>query len=140
MLILHERKCVYSANLFLGLLLSYRNQNLLQMRNKVDIRAFCVEQVIKMKFVGDCDTAKVVQESKVLESYIIGDASMPEFINESSELMKLIADMKETLKNQLEKEYHLPTYEEVMKKFGNEAKEPTGINDVFCYGLKPNEA
>lgn len=110
------------------------------MRNKVDIRAFCVEQVIKMKFVDECNASKIVEEAKVLEEYITGDASMPEFINESSELMKLIADMKETLKNQLEKEYHLPTYEEAMKKLGNEAKEPTGINDVFCYGLKPNEA
>ena len=93
------------------------------MRNKVDIRAFAVEQVVKMKFVDECDAAKVVEEAKVLESYIVGGAEIPEYANESSELMSVILDMKDALKRQLEKEYRFPTYDEV----------------VGCC-LKPNEA
>ena len=67
------------------------------MRNKVDVRAFCVEQVVKMKFVDQCDAEKVVQEAKILESYIVGDAHVPEFVDDTSELVRLVACMGERL-------------------------------------------
>lgn len=90
------------------------------MRNKVEIRAFCVEQVIKMKFVDQCDAAKVVQEAKALEDYIVGESQVSEFIDESKELMKVLASTQELLNKGLEKTYPFPSYEEVMNKLKDE--------------------
>lgn len=67
------------------------------MRNKVEIRAFCVEQVIKMKFVDQCDAAKVVQESRVLEDYIVGNAEIAEYASEMKDMMTMFSDYKDTL-------------------------------------------
>lgn len=93
------------------------------MRNKVEIRAFAVEQVIKMRCMSDCTIEDVVEQAKLIETYVVGEAKLSEEGNEMSELMGLIADMKDALKHQAEKEYHFPTYDEV----------------VGCC-LKPNEA
>ena len=93
------------------------------MRNKVEIRAFAVEQVVKMRCMSDCTIEDVVKQAKLIETYVVGEAKLSEEGNEMSELMGLIADMKDTLKHQAEKEYHFPTYDEV----------------VGCC-LKPNEA
>lgn len=112
------------------------NQKPLTMRNKVEIRAFAVEQVVKMRCMSDCTIEDVVEQAKLIESYIVGDAKMPEFANESTELMSLISDMKEMLKCQMEKDFHLPTYDEVMSRM-NEDSPKYGI--MGC-GLKPNEA
>lgn len=60
------------------------------MRNKVDVRAFCIEQVVKMRFVDECDASKIVEEAKVLEEYIIGRANIPECTDDLSELMKMV--------------------------------------------------
>lgn len=67
------------------------------MRNKVDIRAFCVEQIIKMKFVDQCDASKVIQEAKVLEDYIVGDAKITEYASEMKDVMTMFSDYKDTL-------------------------------------------
>ena len=48
------------------------------MRNKAEIRAFAVEQVVKMKFVDECNASKIVEEAKVLEEYIAGGANIPD--------------------------------------------------------------
>ena len=57
------------------------------MRNKVEIRAFAVEQIIKMKFVDECNASKVVEEAKVLEEYIAGGANIPERVDDISSLI-----------------------------------------------------
>lgn len=67
------------------------------MRNKVDVRAFCVEQVVKMKFVDECNAAKVIEEAKVLEDYIIGGADLSESGDELSEMKKFLQDAMDRL-------------------------------------------
>ena len=57
------------------------------MRNKVEIRAFAVEQVVKMKFVDECNASKIVEEAKVLEEYITGGANIPECVDDISSLI-----------------------------------------------------
>lgn len=103
------------------------------MRNKVEIRAFAVEQVVKMRCMSDCTIEDVVEQAKLIEAYVVGEAQLSEEGNEVSELMGLVADMKDTLRHQLERESHLPTYEEVMGKLNDEAP-------IMGYCLKPNEA
>ena len=61
------------------------------MRNKVDIRAFAVEQVVKMKFVDECNASKIVEEAKVLEEYITGGANIPECVDDISSLINAMA-------------------------------------------------
>ena len=106
------------------------------MKNKVEIRAFAVEQVVKMRCMSETTIEDVVEQAKLIENYIVGGASIPEYVNESSELISVISEMKDALKRQLEKEYHLPTYEEVMGKLKDDTQ---GYNLMGC-GLKPNEA
>ena len=93
------------------------------MRNKVEIRAFAVEQVVKMRCMSDCTIEDVVEQAKLIEGYVVGEAQLSEEGNDVSELMGLIADMKDVLKRQVEKEYRFHTFDEV----------------VGCC-LKPNEA
>lgn len=82
------------------------------MRNKVEIRAFAIEQVVKAQ--RDLTIAEVVEQAKLIETYVVGDAQLSEDGNEAKELLGIVADMKDMLKHQAEKEYHFPTYEEVM--------------------------
>ena len=103
------------------------------MRNKVEIRAFAVEQVVKMRCMSDCTIEDVVEQAKLIEEYVVGEANLSDDGNEMSELMSLIADMKDALKHQLERESHLPTYEEVIGRLNDEAP-------IMGYCLKPNEA
>ena len=112
------------------------NQKPLTMRNKVEIRAFAVEQVVKMRCMSETTIEDVVEQAKLIESYIVGESNIPEYVNETSEMMNIFADMKDALKSQLEKECHLPTYEEVMDKLKDDTQ---GYNLMGC-GLKPNEA
>lgn len=65
------------------------------MRNKVDVRAFCVEQVVKAS--GVSDAKKIVEEAKVLEEYVIGEANIPEMDNELSEMKKFFQDTMDRL-------------------------------------------
>ena len=103
------------------------------MRNKVEIRAFAIEQVIKMRCMSDCTIEDVIKQANLIEAYVVGEAKLTEDGNEMSELMSFIADMKDALKHQLGKERHLPTYEEVIGKLNDEAP-------IMGYCLKPNEA
>ena len=105
------------------------------MRNKVEIRAFAVEQVVKMRCMSDCCIEDVVEQAKLIETYVVGESQLSEDGNEMSELMSVISDMKDALKRQLEKEYHPLTYEEVMGKMKEETR---GYGIMNC--LKPNEA
>jgi hypothetical protein len=61
------------------------------MRNRVEIRAFAVEQVVKMKFVDECNASKIVEEAKVLEEYITGGAEMPECVDDISSIINAMA-------------------------------------------------
>ena len=84
------------------------------MRNKVEIRAFSVEQVVKMRCMSECAIEDVVDQAKLIETYVVGEAQLSEDGNEMSELMGLIADMKDVVKHQVDKECRFPTYDEVM--------------------------
>ena len=59
------------------------------MRNKVEIRAFAIEQVVKMRCMSECPAKDLVSEAKMLEDYIIGKAKMEEFQDEH----KMIKDI-----------------------------------------------
>lgn len=63
------------------------------MKNKVEIRAFAVEQVVKMRCMSDCTIEEVVEQSKLVEGYIMGSAEVPEYGDETAKLMKAVADM-----------------------------------------------
>lgn len=78
------------------------------MRNKVEIRAFAVEQVIKMKFVDECNASKVVEEAKIFEDYIIGGAEMPEFVDESLEFVKMASQLRESIKDVSNRTFQFP--------------------------------
>ena len=82
------------------------------MRNKVDVRAFCVEQVVKAS--GVSDAKKVVEEAKVLEEYITGGANLPEMDNELSEMKKFFQDTMERLEEN-RKENSIRGYREPFK-------------------------
>lgn len=94
------------------------------MRNKVEIRALAVEQVIKMRCMSDCTIEDVVEQAKLIETYVVGDAQLSEDGDEAKELLGIVADLKDMLKQQAEKEYHFPTYEEVM---GMNGEVPCGV-------------
>lgn len=49
------------------------------MRNKVEIRAFAIEQVVKMRCMSECPIEDVVKEAKLLENYIVGRAEIEEY-------------------------------------------------------------
>lgn len=66
------------------------NQFLQQMRNKVEIRAFAVEQVIKMRCMSDCTIEDVVEQAKLIETYVVGESKIPECVDDLSELMKAV--------------------------------------------------
>jgi hypothetical protein len=92
------------------------------MRNKVEIRAFAIEQVVKTH--RELTIAEAVEQAKLIETYVVGDAQLSEDGDEAKELLGIVADMKDMLKHQAEKEYHFPTYEEVM---GMKGEAPCGV-------------
>lgn len=72
------------------------------MKNKVEIRAFAVEQVVKMRCMSDCNIEDVVEQSKLIEGYVVGDANIPEFSNETSDMMDYLKSLRDKLVSQLE--------------------------------------
>lgn len=60
------------------------------MRNKVEIRAFAIEQVVKMRCMSECPAKDLVSEARMLEDYIIGKAKMEEFQDEHKMIKDLI--------------------------------------------------
>lgn len=115
--------------------MSYRNQNLLQMRNKVDVRAFCVEQVVKAS--GVSDAKKVVEEAKVLEEYVIGDANLPEMDNELSEMKKFFQDAMDRLEEN-RKENSIRAQEDCIRAWEIARSVPS--EGVMGCGIKDCEA
>jgi hypothetical protein len=61
------------------------------MRNKVEIRAFAVEQVIKMRCMSDCTIEDVVEQAKLIETYVVGEANIPECVDDISSLINAMA-------------------------------------------------
>ena len=100
------------------------------MRNKVDVRAFCIEQVVKMKFVDECNASKIVEEAKVLEEYVVGDAQLSEDGNEVSEMRNLFKDFMDKL-NESRKDDSLRAWE-IARSVPSEG--------VMGYGIKDCEA
>lgn len=92
------------------------------MRNKVEIRAFAVEQVVKMRCMSDCTIEEVVEQSKLVEGYIIGDAQLTESGNEMSEMANFFKD--------------------ALKRLDDSRKDVPcmGLSGVEGYGIKDGEA
>lgn len=67
------------------------------MRNKVEIRAFALEQVVKMRCMNDCTIDDVVEQSRLVERYIVGDAKLSESGTEVSEMAVLFKDALDRL-------------------------------------------
>ena len=63
------------------------------MRNKVDVRAFCVEQVVKMRCMSDCTIEDVVEQAKLIETYVVGEAQLSEDGDSITDMMKLAAGL-----------------------------------------------
>ena len=63
------------------------------MRNKVEIRAFAVEQVIKMRCMSDCTIEDVVEQAKLIEGYVVGEAQLSEDGDSITDMMKLAAGL-----------------------------------------------
>lgn len=63
------------------------------MRNKVEIRAFAVEQVVKMRCMSDCTIEDVVEQAKLIEGYVVGEAQLPEDGDSITDMMKLAAGL-----------------------------------------------
>lgn len=63
----------------------------MSMRNKVEIRAFAVEQVIKMRCMSDCPIEDVVEQAKLIDTYITDGANIPECVDDISSLINAMA-------------------------------------------------
>ena len=61
----------------------------MSMRNKVEIRAFAVEQVVKMRCMSDCTIEDVVEQAKLIEGYVVGEANLSEDGDSITDMMKL---------------------------------------------------
>ena len=59
------------------------------MRNKVEIRAFAVEQVVKMRCMSDCTIKDVVEQANLIETYVVGEAQLSEDGDSITDMMKL---------------------------------------------------
>lgn len=107
------------------------------MRNKVEIRAFAVEQMVKMKFVDECNASKIVEEAKVLEEYITGGANIPEMDNELSEMKKFFQDTMDRLEEN-RKENSIRAQEDSIRAWEIARSVPS--EGVMGYGIKDCEA
>lgn len=65
------------------------------MRNKVEIRAFALDQVVKMRCMSECTIEDVVNQSRLVESYLIGDAKIAEYEDTLSPLREVLCEMQE---------------------------------------------
>lgn len=63
------------------------------MRNKVEIRAFAVEQVVKMRCMSDCTIEDVVEQAKLIETYVVGESQLSEDGDSITDMMKLAAGL-----------------------------------------------
>lgn len=65
------------------------------MRNKVEIRAFALEQVVKMRCMSEYPAENLVREAKMLEDYVKGDAELPEHADQLKPLREMFGEMRE---------------------------------------------
>lgn len=65
------------------------------MMNKLEIRAFALEQVVKMRCMSEYPAKDLVSEAKILEDYIIGNAELPEHADELKPLREMFGEMRE---------------------------------------------
>ena len=93
------------------------------MRNKVEIRAFAVEQVVRMRCMSDCSSEEIIREAKGLEEYIVGGADIPELVSETADMVKMFEEYKDALIQLAQERYSPPSY-----------------HDIVGRCLKPNEA
>lgn len=98
------------------------------MKNKLRVRAFAVEQVVKMG--GIPDAKKVVEEAKVIEEYVVGNANLPEVDDEFSEMKRFFQETMERLEES-RKNDSIKAWD-IARSVDHEG--------VIGYGLKPNEA
>ena len=80
------------------------------MKNKVEVRAFAVEQVVKMRCMSDCSSEEIIREAKRIEEYVVGDVCIPEFGDETTDMMGMLKDLREKLVSKIEKDapkYHV---------------------------------
>lgn len=63
----------------------------MSMRNKVEIRAFAVEQVVKMRCMSDCTIEDVVEQAKLIDTYITDGVNIPECVDDISSLINAMA-------------------------------------------------
>lgn len=107
------------------------------MRNKVEIRAFAVEQVVKMRCMSDCTIEDVVEQAKLIETYVIGEAKLSEMDNELSEMKKFFQDTMDRLEEN-RKENSIRAQEDCIRALEIARSVPS--EGVVGYCLKPNEA
>jgi hypothetical protein len=100
------------------------------MRNKVEIRAFAVEQVVKMRCMSDCTIEDVVEQAKLIEAYVVSEAQLSEDDNELSEMRNLFKDFMTQLEES-RKQDSIRAWE-IARSVPSE--------EVMGYCLKPNEA
>ena len=99
------------------------------MRNKVEIRAFAVEQVIKMRCMTDCSIEDVVEQANQIEEYVVGEAKLSEDGNEVSEMRSLFKDFMDKLENE--------RVNDSLRAWEARSAPSEGI---MGYCIKPNEA
>ena len=51
------------------------------MKNKVEIRAFALEQVVKMRCMSECSVETLINEARKMEEYITCDDIPAKYVN-----------------------------------------------------------
>ena len=100
------------------------------MRNKVEIRAFAVEQVVKMRCMSECTIEDVVEQAKLIEGYVVGEAQLTEDSNELSEMRILFKEFMDKMEEN-RKQDSIKAWD-IARSVESEG--------VMGYCLKPNEA
>ena len=100
------------------------------MRNKVEIRAFAVEQVVKMRCMSECTIEDVVEQAKLIEGYVVGEAQLTEDSNELSEMRILFKEFMDKMEENRK--------QDSIKAWDIARSVPS--EGVVGYCLKPNEA
>lgn len=76
---------------------SLNNPKLVNMKSKLDIRVFAVEQAVKV--MGSNTPMKdVVEKARAIETYVIGEANLPEsYDNESALMGQILQGVQEVI-------------------------------------------
>lgn len=68
-----------------------------KMKSKIEIRQFAIEKAVSIMGVGTSDK-DVITKAKEIESYIIGDAELPEVYDETNTVNTLINNLLTAIK------------------------------------------